>query len=113
MNLCRSFKGKNKFRVRELSKLIGNLVATFPGVEFGKLHNRGLECYKMLLLKEYKGNFDQVVSLNTKLFKDLDWWIDNLPNAERKIHHGEPELTIRTDASKSGWGATCRGTTTG
>ena len=40
--------------------------------------------------------------------KDLEWWINNLGNWNRKtVYHVAPEMEIETDASKRGWGAYC------
>ncbi|XP_072030413.1 uncharacterized protein [Amphiura filiformis] len=38
--------------------------------------------------------------------RELQWWVDNLPTQSRQIVLGNPELTMTTDASNEGWGAT-------
>ena len=38
---------------------------------------------------------------------ELKWWIDNLAQQKRHICHGTPSITIYSDASILGWGATC------
>ena len=35
---------------------------------------------------------------------DLKWWIENVQHEVRHITHGNPEITIQTDASLQGWG---------
>ena len=37
---------------------------------------------------------------------DLEWWIQNIATADEEINHVFPGVTIFTDASKIGWGAT-------
>ena len=35
---------------------------------------------------------------------DLKWWVTALPTAYNLINHGEPQVTMTTDASLIGWG---------
>ena len=80
-------------------------MACFPGVEFGQLHYRHIESNKIQALKENSGNFDAQMKLSDYSLADLEWWIQNIATAVRKINHGLPAITIFTDASKIGWGA--------
>ena len=36
---------------------------------------------------------------------DLRWWLDNLSFQKRVINHGNPDVSITTDASLLRWGA--------
>lgn len=38
--------------------------------------------------------------------KELAWWCSNIYSEIRLISRGNPEVTIKTDASLMGWGAT-------
>ena len=40
---------------------------------------------------------------------DLKWWVSFLPTTYRTIDHGTPHITMTTDASQVGWGATVDG----
>jgi len=113
LKLCSEKRLAKKCKIRDLAKLIGNLVAAFPGVEFGPLHYREMERKKSTELKQNKGDFNKIMYLTDEIYEELDWWIGNVRIANRKIDHGQPEITIRTDASKLGWGATSQGETTG
>ena len=44
----------------------------------------------------------------TQLY-NLKWWVTSLPTAVRHIDHGNPDVTLTTDASHTGWGATAGG----
>ena len=35
---------------------------------------------------------------------ELSWWIENIHTQYRHIYHGNPNIEIQTDSSKSGWG---------
>ena len=105
-NLCKQFHNKDKkFTIRQISSLIGSLTSSFPGVEFGQLHYRHIESDKNHALKENFGNFEAKMKLSDYSLTDLEWWIQNINTAQRKIIHGHPVVVIFTDASKKGWGA--------
>ena len=48
--------GKCEISLRELARILGNIVASFPAVTYGPLHYRHLEREKIAGLK-YKGKF--------------------------------------------------------
>ena len=51
------------------------------------------------------------MSLSPESLTDLKWWVDTLPLAVNSINHGDPQVTMTTDASFTGWGC-CFGTVT-
>jgi hypothetical protein len=106
---CEHLLKQTSIIIRELASLIGTLVSTFPGVELGPLHYRTLEHDKDLALKRSNGNFDSEMSLSPPSIDDLKWWVSFLPTAYRTIDHGTPHITMTTDASQVGWGATVDG----
>ena len=95
--------------IREVASLIGTLVSTFPGVQFGPLHYRKLERDKSLALRLSSGNFDSNMRLSQASPADSTWWVTSLPTAFRTIDHGTPSTEITTDASHIGWGAVVNG----
>ena len=48
---------KYKMSLRELARILGNIVASFPSVTYGPLHYRYLEREKITGLKYHKSNF--------------------------------------------------------
>ena len=58
VNECQHVLSKTSLTIRELASLIGSLVATFPGVQFGPLHYRTLEHDKNHALRRASYNFD-------------------------------------------------------
>ena len=95
---------KESFTIRELSQVIGMLVASFPGVEFGKLFYRRCDNYKTKKLKENKGNFSAKISLPNECKQDLIWWLENLSSAKSRICKGKISICLESDASGNGWG---------
>ena len=98
---------KYKITINELPQLVGTLVSSLLGVQFGKFHYRKLEIEDNVALKEQclKGNYEALPSLFPSVKEDLAWWIENVDKAFNPISHGNPVIETRTDASKKGWGA--------
>ncbi|KXJ08195.1 hypothetical protein AC249_AIPGENE23498 [Exaiptasia diaphana] len=93
---------KNVISITELAQLIGILVSSLPGVQFGKLHYREVEIEKNSAVRENKGNFDSKTSLSAFAKAELAWWVENGDQAFNPVSHGNPSIEIRTDASKRG-----------
>ena len=55
---CRSLNTKSKASIREFVQVIGQMVACFSAVVYGKLHYRQLEREKTHALKVNHGNYD-------------------------------------------------------
>jgi hypothetical protein len=111
---CESLLQSNKTpTIRWVAKVIGKIVASFPGVMYGPLYYRALEHDKSLALKKAKGNFDATMSLSQAAKKELWWWVKNVETAYQTLSRKEPQHHITTDASLSGWGAECKGVSTG
>ena len=103
--MCLDIKDKRTVSVRYLAQVIGTLCSAFSGVEFVALHYRELERVKCAGLNLNRGNFDGAVTLSQEAVANLDWWIGNVDLAKRMISHGDPSVTLETDASTEGWGA--------
>ena len=113
-NLCNTvLQSRDKLSIRLLAKVIGKLIASFPAVKFGALHFRNLEECKKDALKENKGDFEGLACLSVQAVNELRWWISNIMSAENDIVSSDPDITITTDASLSGWGGVCNGNATG
>ncbi|XP_052754135.1 uncharacterized protein LOC128201377 [Galleria mellonella] len=97
-------------KVRKFAQLIGLLVSACPAVEYGLLYTKQLERHKFLHLKKDQ-NYDKYMSLPKTLLPDFKWWLKGITSSVRQIRIDEYHLEIYTDASLTGWGATCRGNT--
>lgn len=106
---CKKLRNKNVASIRVVARVSGLMVASFSAVEYGPLFYREIEKEKALALKENKGNFDAQMTMTSAMYLELDWWIENVQVAIRKITHGSPNKVITTDASNTGWGSRCDG----
>ena len=91
--------------IRAVAELIGILVSSFTGVEFGHLHYRQLELEKVLALKRVAGDYEKKNFLSERAKAEIQWWIVNVNSELRHIEHGKMLFTLTTDASTEGWGA--------
>ena len=99
--------------IRELAKVIGKLVASFPAVRYGPLHYRQLENVKKAALQKEKGIYDGCTVLTVSARDELSWWIENVKTAYSLIAVPQPDITVASDASLSGWGCACEGNRSG
>ncbi len=102
---CTAMLGKDIDTIRNVSKLIGKIVSSFPAVELGPLHYRVLERNKTWALKQKCGNFDANMEVTHEMKNEIQWWANNLSFQSREIVRKNPDVTITTDASGDGWGA--------
>ena len=57
-----------------------------------------------MALQLTRGNYDQPMTLSSSAKHDQHWWVNNVETAQNVVSHGEPALTMTTDASQTGWG---------
>jgi hypothetical protein len=73
---------KNKTSIREVSRIIGILVASFSAVDYGNLHYRILEKEIKYALKKSFGNYDAYINVTNNMKSELKWWSDNTVKIE-------------------------------
>jgi hypothetical protein len=64
--------------IRQEAKIIGYLVSTLPGVQYGALYYRYLEMDKISALKIAKGNFDAPMTISKDGLVELRWWVNHI-----------------------------------
>ena len=102
---CREVINCKAPSIRAVAELIGILVSSFTGVEFGHLHYRQLELEKVLALKRVAGDYEKQFFLSERAKAEIQWWIVNVNSELPHIEHGKMLFTLTTDASTEGWGA--------
>ena len=101
---CVNLLGKSNNTIRELAHVIGLLVSSLPGVQFGELHYQKLEINKTAALQSNKGNYDAVTQLTQDSMSDFIWWVQNIDTAYKNKTVTSPDIIFTTDASMKGWG---------
>ena len=55
--------------------------------------------------------WDQELTITEEIISEINWWLENLEDWNGKaIIPQDPTIELFTDASETGWGATCLGT---
>ena len=106
-SLCQfCFSNPNKCNLRTLASLLGLLVNASNGFKFAPLHFRR---FQLCFIEGAKSrpSWDCIWPLTHPATLDLLWWINVDPNSLTPVFFKEFEndLTIYSDASKVGWGA--------
>ena len=52
-----------------------------------------------------KGDYDSPMYLSNESRSELTWWVNNVDSSFKTIVQEDPDLTLTTDASTTGWGA--------
>lgn len=109
LDLVTKFKEIRSCSIREFAQFVGNIAAACPAVNYGWFHSKSLEREKYLALLESKDNYDANMRIAPCLQKDLSWWHEKISYVKNPIRQSNYALTIFSDASLSGWGASCNG----
>ena len=72
--ICRDLRLAKNPTIRTLAKVIGNLVASFPAVMYGRLHYRKLENDKIESLKKVNQNFNGSAIISKSAQQEFYWW---------------------------------------
>ena len=86
-----------------MASVIGRKVASFP-VTYGPLYYRDLEKTKSNAFRLANDDFDEKMSLPSSTKTELQWRVNNVETAFKKIVQDAPLHQITTDASRLGWG---------
>ena len=110
---CTSLLNTASPTIREVARVLGKIVSSFPGVMYGPLYYRHIEYDKTCALRNHRWNFDRRMSLSANAKTELEWWTANVMTAENVMTRGQPSCELMTDASNEGWGAVCGPQSTG
>ena len=106
---CQKSLTKRMISVRELSCIIGQLVAVSTAVKFGVVFYKRLEIRRNRALKQNNGNWEAKIKMGAVIKEDLQWWKSNINSVSKQLITKPFSLTIFSDASSKGWGGECNG----
>ncbi|KYM95726.1 hypothetical protein ALC62_13632, partial [Cyphomyrmex costatus] len=110
LSLLEKFQINKWYKIREFAQLLGTLNAVCPAVTYGFMYCKRLEREKFMALKFNDNNFEGKIQIKKSMFEDLQWWKDNIRISSNPIRKQDYTLEIFSDASRSGWGCFCNGT---
>jgi hypothetical protein len=98
--------------IREIARLLGNLVSVSIAIPFGFVYTKQLEREKFLALEYHNDNFEKEMNINKQVKEDLRWWKNNILTKSSHIKQYNFTLEIFSDASLVAWGTHCNGIST-
>ena len=111
---ARKFVGAELISARSLARLLGKMNATSNVIPPAPLFYRHLQMDLAKALRADVQNYETELRLSSASKEELIWWDTHLVRWNGKsVMTRDPELTIDSDASKLGWGATSQGVSTG
>ncbi|CAG2216852.1 unnamed protein product [Mytilus edulis] len=63
-----------------------------------------LEIEKDKFLKQNNGDFDTKIIISNESVDVLNWWISHVESSFKPLVRKDPEIILKTDSSKTGWG---------
>ena len=110
---CQRLIDNPSVSIRALSRLVGKLSSSIQAVLPVPLHYRYLLRIKNVALKK-RQSYLAMLCLDQAAQQELLWWRDHLAAWNgRSLLRKKEDLTIETDASNLGWGASCNGVRSG
>lgn len=109
LSLTRYFSQKAHCSIRDFASMVGSLVSVFPAVQYGPLYTKRFEREKFLALEARSEDYSKQMSIHPSLKKDFKWWINIFSDTEQhnSIRLSPYACEIFSDASLTGWGASC------
>lgn len=100
---------------REVSCLVGKITSITQAIPPAPLFYRALQRDVSGALARSGQNYDAPCNLSPESSEELQWWIDHLTewNGKSQVRTQDPDITIESDASLTGWGATSGGVDSG
>lgn len=89
--------------------MIGSLVSIFPAVQYSPLYIKRFEREKFLALESYPMEYSRRMLIPAYLREDFDWWLNVFSDNSQSnsIRSDSFACEIFSDASLTGWGASC------
>ena len=108
-HMVKHFAKKSSCSIREFASLIGSINSVCPAVRYGLLYTKYFERQKYLALLRSGGTYEGKMLLDPVLKDDFDWWLRVLSdnNQSNQIRTESYTSEIFSDASLTGWGASC------
>lgn len=107
LKLITDLLNKKSMTIKFLAQVIGTLISVCPAIKYGILYTKTLERIKYLGLNKNNNNYDEKTTLNNESKQDLLWWTRNILKSVNPIRKNNFHTVIYTDASSTGWGASC------
>jgi hypothetical protein len=90
--------------IRSVCSVVGRILATGPANRFARLYTTRSMAEITAALAASRGDYSHFMDLSPAAREDLMEQSAHLKGCKAPIFESEPDLVIKTDASKAGWG---------
>lgn len=110
-NKINEFLIRTTCTIRQFARFLGLLTSACPAVRYGWVYTKLFEREKFLALAKNHDNFDKEMLITHTVRPDLLWWRDHIDTAYAPFHNNNYVIELFSDASLTGWGASCNSNT--
>ena len=107
--LTSSLKLNDRITIRQFTQILGFLVSCCPAIKYSWAYTKSSEREKFLALKINNDNYNAKMTISKEIIEDMNWWISKASSSNNPIRNSDYDLEIFSDASLTGWGASCKG----
>ncbi len=91
---------------RAILRLLGHMVSLSDYTHMGRLHTRPLQLCLLGQWRPHRDSLEAPILLDEAALSDLSWWLSRTNTRSGvPLRPPKPSVTLMTDASLSGWGA--------
>ena len=103
-NMCRKTLSR-RVALRYLNKILGTIENFRIGFDYAPLHYRGIQ-HDVAFFISLGYDWDDYIVLSDPAVEDINWWMNcPLHLTPKSLSPFNPQFTITTDSSLTGWGA--------
>ena len=106
LKLVKKFCKLKVCSIRSFARFLGSLGACCPALPYAWVYTKKFEREKVLALDRSGGDYDALMTIPS-CTEDFDWWKSNLVSGWKSLHPVSFQMEIFSDASLTGWGASC------
>ena len=100
----RDILSKERVTIRDVSRVIGKIIATMPANRFARRFTTRAIILKGSALRESGDDYDGIMHLSEEVIEDLKEQERLIEGTFCPIFESKPQLIPKTDASHGGWG---------
>lgn len=101
----RDILSKERVTIRDVSRVIGKIIATMPANRFARRFTTRAIILKGSALRESGDDYDGIMHLSEEVIEDLKEQERLIEGTFCPIFESKPQLILKTDASHGGWGS--------
>ena len=93
--------------IRKFAQFLGSLAACYPAVKYAWAYTKKFERDKYFALLHTKGNYNAHMKIPSRT-TEFSWWKSHIFTGSMSLLSPPFSLEMFTDASTTGWGASCQ-----